>query len=334
MSAETIEPVETRIERLAEMLVPTRRGEGVTDGDLVTVARGYRMRAEAWNGLKPEGRHLVRIIAVQRRAVGEPVFSQTSAAVLHGLPLHARADPRVHLTAPENGPGRSTAGVVRHRAPLGSEDVVEIGGLLCTAPDRTLLDLARFGAAETAIACADGFLRQEFRVERRIDRIRLERWRERMLETLADMPGERGVMRAREIVELADPRIDSVLESVSHLYLRRLGFDVELQVPVVSRTGGTYFVDFEFLGLDLFGECDGKAKYLDEALRAGRSADELVYREKRRQDWITGSTRKGMIRWGWPETGTVHRFARHLSACGLRISRPPGPSRPRQTWRG
>lgn len=315
--------ISTRIAKLTALLVETQRGERIADDHLTTVIRGYRMSTATWNGLTPEDRHLTRIIAVQHRAVGAPVFSGLSAAVLHGLPLyigHGASDPRVHLTsASENGSGRGADWVVRHRAPIPVAEVMEICGLRCTTPDRTLLDLARFEAAETALVCADAYLRWEFRVERYIDRARFDSWRDETFAELAAKPGERGVARAREVLKLADPRIDSPLESVSHLYLRRLGFDVELQVPVPSPNGGMYFVDFGFRGLGIFGECDGKVKYLDDRLRGGESADEIVYREKRRHDWITGTTRNGMIRWGWSEVATIHRFARHLEALGLTI---------------
>ncbi len=321
--------IATRIAGFEESLAFTSRSERLDPRSATRLHRGIYLPVEISASLRPEDRHLARVLAVQERAVGGPVFSHVSAAVLLGLPLHSGADGPVHLTTRVAGPNRRSPGIVRHRAPLAEHEVVEVCGLLCTSPDRTLLDLARFEPAETAISCADAFLRREFRVDRRIDHLRLECWRGGMLETLARMPGERGVLRAQEVLELADPRTDSVLESVSHLYLRRLGFDVELQVPVPSPTGGTYFVDFEFLGLGLFGECDGKAKYLDERLRGGNSADELVYREKRRENWITGTTRNDIIRWGWPETATIHRFARHLSACRVRIPRRPGPPRPR-----
>jgi hypothetical protein len=123
------------------------------------------------------------------------------------------------------------------------------------------------------------------------------------------------------VLHLADPRIDSVLESVSHLQLSRLGFDVALQVPVPSPKGWMYFVDFELLGLDVFVECDGKSKYTEVGLRDGLSANDVLCREKRREDWISGRERKRIIRWGFPEVSSPALLARRLRAFGVPIPR-------------
>lgn len=287
----------------------------------VRLHRGRYLPTPVWERLSDEDRHLCRVLSAHAAASVPPVFSHVSAAIMLGMPIYGPIDERVHLTNDVEGAGVATPGVVRHRSRLGADDIVSVGELRCTSPERTILDLARSSPAEVALAATDGYLREHFRVGRRVDPFLFAEWQGEMADRLAALRGAFGVRAARKVLELADPRTDSVLESVSHLQLDRLGFEVELQVEVPGPSGRSYFVDFELLGLELFGECDGKAKYTDERLRAGRSAEELVYRDKRRQDWICGSTRKKMIRWGSPDVVTPSVFARRLRAFGVPIPR-------------
>ena len=289
----------------------------------VRVYWGTYAPAQLWNGLSPEAQHLARMLAAQRAARDSLVFSHQSAAVLLGLPTYGELGSRVHALGPTRGAGQQTRGLKRHRAELSNDDVVEISGLLCTSPERTILDLARFGPAETALAAADGYLRNEFKVGQKVDWSCVFEWRDDMAARIGKIRGRNGATSAGRLLELADPRIGSVLESISHLQLRRLGFEVAIQVPVPAPHGKMYYVDFEFLGLDLFGECDGKQKYTDANLRNGQTADEVVYREKRRQDWICGRENKGMVRWGYPEAPTARKLGTHLMGLGVPVPRMP-----------
>lgn len=311
--------ISARIDWLDRHLLETRRESRSRPRDATSLGRGYSLHRDAWESLDPAGRHLARVVAANARASGTPVVSHQSAAVLLGLPVGGRADVRVHFTTSVGGANRSSAGVVRHRAALAEDEITDVRGIRCTTPNRTILDLARFGPAAAALSCADAHVRQEFRAGRTIDEVRLEVWRDKLAAKLAGLAGERGVRKARDLLELVDPRKDSPLESISHLHLNALGFEVALQAPVCLASGSRGFVDFELLGLDVFGECDGKLKYVDEAVPDGLAAAETVYREKRRQEWIEASTRKRMIRWGWPEARSLRAFTRMLEAFGIPI---------------
>jgi hypothetical protein len=65
------------------------------------------------------------------------------------------------------------------------------------------------------------------------------------------------------------------------------------------------------------GESDGKAKYVDAAVRGGLSAEQAVYREKLREDRIRGLG-LGIVRWGWADVENPDRLGRKLLAAGLR----------------
>lgn len=320
--------IESRIERISRALTQRSRLQPLglpplRPGSHRSVHHGRYLPQEFWETSSDEDRHLARMLAVHRAATTAPVFSHVSAAVLLNLPIYGESGPNVHTNVGPSGSGRPSGGLIRHKSRLPEGDVVEIAGLRCTSPERTLLDLGCTGPAELALACADGYLRSEFRVARSIDWARLGEWRDDMERRLHERRAARGVRTARQVFALATPVLDSVLESVSHLQLRRLGFELELQASVPGPNGRPYHIDFEFLGLDLYGECDGKAKYTDPALLGGLTAEQLVYRDKRRQDWICGSTGKALIRWGYSEAITVRHLARRLRAFNVPIPRPP-----------
>ncbi len=292
-------------------------------GGLTRVHRAHYLPTSVWSGLDARDRHLARILAVQAAARSNPVFSHLSSIVLHDLPSYSAIGGIVHVVTGLHGSGRKGAGVVRHRVPLDEREVQTVRGIRFTSAEDTIADLAHDGSSENALVFADAYLRRLFRNGRVVESDGMATWRAKAEAGMSALKGTRGARAAREVFALADPRKDSVLESISHLRLVRLGFEVELQVPVPGPNGQRYFVDFEFSGLELFGECDGKVKYLDERLLAGRTASEVVYEEKQRQDWICDSTGKRMLRWGYEDARSELRLSRKLAASRVRIPRPP-----------
>jgi len=294
-------------------------------GEAVRVHHGWYVSAETWGRLSREDQHLALILAVSHCAKVPPIFSHVSAAVLLGLPVVSALPAPVHITTGARGAGNRSQNVVRHPTPIDDDDLVQIEGLTCTSPDRTIFDLCRTARPQTALSCADGHLRDSFRVHRSVDKSSLDEWRASMAARAGRARSVYGVRSVPRVLELADPRKDSPLESISHWRLHRLGYEVALQVPVPGPDGGTYYVDFELLGLDVFGECDGKFKYTGDALSKRRSAEEQVYAEKRRDDWVQGSSGKRVIHWGFTDVATPQRFADRLGAFRVPVPRPPHP---------
>ena len=87
---------------------------------------------------------------------------------------------------------------------------------------------------------------------------------------------------------------------------------------------GVYDVDFHFAEADAVGEVDGKVKYVDPAMRGDRSADEVVYAEKLREDEIRMRCR-AFGRWPLAVGLDPDRLRPRLIALGVRVglSRPP-----------
>ena len=231
---------------------------------------------------------------------------------------------RTHIATAPTGPGRAGTDLIRHRVAVHTADITSVHGMHCTTEDRTLFDLARALPVEVGVACADAIVRNRFRRYRTIDQAALGSWRASMHHRLTTSPGARGARSLRQVIDLADPHADSVLESLSRLQLLRLGFDVETQVSVPAPGGGRYFVDFELRGLGVLGECDGRHKYSDPSVRGDATPAEVVYQEKRREDWISGTTGKRLIRWGLADATSPERLARLLTEYGILLPRKPG----------
>lgn len=304
----------------------------VRSGALVRVRRGYFVAADEWAALFPEHRHLIAIVAAQAAAARTLVFSHRSAATLHGLPVWATwlgavaesPDPlRVDVMAASRGSGNSTGLLVTHASPVPAAELCTVAGLAATSPERTLIDLARTGSFSVALAAADSLLRHRHAASRfGADDDAVHAWRAATGAWLRTRKKWRGAIAVAALSELADPRAESPLESQSRLRLAQLGVSHELQVPVQSPTGSTLRLDFRLSGQPFWGECDGKSKYFDSGMRGDQSTARIVYEEKRRQDWISGTTGLRCIRWGVREVISLDRFAAHLRAHGVQI---PGP---------
>lgn len=295
----------------------------VAAGDFVRVRRGHYVGGEVWRRLWMEERHLLHVVAVNQDAVVPPIFVGVSAAVLHGLPLYRTSPARVH-TAARRGASRSMPDVLRHEMPLDHTDVVEVQGIRCTTLDRTVLDVAGRLTPEAAVACADAALRSVAVTGHVQDETRAGEWRARLLGEAA-VSRSRGIRQARRVLSFADGRAQLPGESVSRLQLHRIGFrGVGVQTPVILPDGSLCVIDFDLEEAGAFGELDGRGKYLDEEMRAGRSAEEVLLAEKRREDEIRGVTGRRIVRWSTEDIRTPMILARRLEAFGVR---------PREGWR-
>lgn len=294
----------------------------VAAGALVRLRRNCYIDAAAYEGLWSEGRHLVRTVAAAKNLDDHStVFWGPSAAVLHGLPLYRLSPARVHTVVVSGHHGRTRAGVLQHEVALSDDDVVDIDGLSCTSLDRTILDLACTASAEAALSAADAAQRRESVDGMHFDPDRAVLWRARMADRAAASRA-RGIRRARELLAFADGRAQLPGESVSRLQLQRLGFrDLDLQVPVTGADGDNYWLDFGFPRARVFGEFDGRAKYLDDDLRGDRTADDVVLEEKRREDDVRGVTGWRFARWDSTHIRTAEILGRRLDRFGVR---PPG----------
>lgn len=245
-------------------------------------------------------------------------FASHSAAALLRLPLFHFDHARPQILIPNRANSSSNRMVERRVAKCQDSDLIVVSGARCTNLERTVLDIARLDTAERAIVCADAAIRQRFPVRRgqpMSDRARA--WRGDLLGRLREMPGSRGVQRAAEVIQLADGSADSPLESVARWRFWSHGYEVDTQVSVDGPNGKTYVVDLELRGRGVLCEVDGKSKYTDSDLRNDRTPAEVVYAEKRRADWVEGTTGNRIVRLGYKELVTDAAFTEWLQAFRL-----------------
>lgn len=299
----------------------------VAGGALHRVRRGWYLLGDQWRELWPESRHRAHVIAVDQDAkaggargsgASEPVFSAFSAAALLQLPLYRVNPHRVHVMVGESD-RCSAPDVFRHEGALSDADIVEIDGIRCTSPERTVYDLARLASPEVAIVCADAALARIGGDPRSYDVAGTDEWIAEMKERVA-VPRVRGIRQARAIIEIADGRSQLPLESVTKLQLWRLGFhSIKLQVPVTAPDRGRFWMDIEIEEARAFYECDGETKYTDEALRSGLSLEQVLLAEKRREDWVRGRTGLRVLRGGSEHAASVEALASRLASFGVEI---------------
>ena len=316
--------------RPADLEARGQSGHGVSRavarGELVRLRRGVYVRGHAWAALKPEARQVAHARAACLSAVRpDVVCAYTSAAAAWGLPLF-KIDPAVvHTLAPPNTGTQRGAATARHTGTLAEGDVVFHDGLSFTSLERTVYDVIRTVPAEAAIACADAAMRAVAwdASARRYDFARAEGFRAALAQRIEDAPGARGIRRARRIVAFMDGRAQLPGESVSRLYIARLGFTPpKLQVRVPAPPGTSWFVDFEFPDEVAFGEFDGEGKYLDPAMLRGRTTERALLDEKEREDWIRGHTNHRFAGWKMQDLASVATLGRRLAAFEITPATP------------
>ncbi len=298
-------------------------------GHLFRVSLGVYTRLDTWNNWRSEQQLLARVLALAPRQGQSAVWSGTSAAVLHGLPLYRPPDLRTEIILAGARSAENSSLVRRSRARIRSSEITEVEGIRVTTLDRTVTDLARRHRPELALAAADAALRALVPAESHSalePGPHVHECRERWLARLADSIDRRGVDRAARLLRITDCGAESVAESVSRYRLVTLGYDVRTQVRVAAPGGGHYRVDFELLDVGVLGEVDGRQKYTAPDLLGGRSTDDALYDEKRREDWIRGRTTKRLIRWSPSDTVSLPTFERRFRAFGV----PPPPLRNRR----
>ncbi len=128
-------------------------------------------------------------------------LSLRSAAVVHGWAVkELPREPDVTVARNRRLSGRQQVGVTVHRAALGVDDVVSVGGTRVTSTDRTLLDCLRLLPADEALAVADSALRAGVTPGR--------------LRRVTDGISGPGRPQARRVAEQADGRAANPFESV------------------------------------------------------------------------------------------------------------------------
>lgn len=180
------------------------------------------------------------------------------------------------VTAPAGYSG-SVSGIHVHRAELRPVDRCFAGDLPLMGAERIALDTARERGVEAGLVIADALLRRDL-----TDRPRLE-------DCLSWCKGWPGSRAARDVVDLADPRAESALESRSRWRLVTSGLP-EIWPQAEIWVDGEFVgrVDFYVPEFGVIGEADGWDKY------------ELDREKAKRENWQRECYERagaGVVRW-------------------------------------
>jgi len=281
-------------------------------GALVRVSTGAYVPRACWEERDPRGRQLLRVVAAfrsRRPSALARVLSHESAALSWGLPTWGWPPRTVEFTDPTITRTRSGSTLV-HAAPLEAHEIVERpDGLVVTSLHRTVLDLLTTRSREQAVVLVDHLLGSG--------------WTEEALEQLlAERPRARARRRSAWAVSFGDAGGTSPGESVSRVVVHDAGLvPPELQRRFSDSEGFVGIVDFFFPtgdGRGVVGEFDGRGKYLDDALREGRRADEVVLDEKEREDRLRAlPATSGFARWGRRHVAEPRLLVAKLRAAGV-----------------
>ena len=99
-----------------------------------------------------------------------------------------------------------------------------------------------------------------------------------MFERLKGMVGYRGVINARQVVELADPRSESVAESRARLLFHQENIPAPVPQWKVMTPLGQRYLDFAWPEEMVAAEFDGMVKYF-----GGKPTDRALYEERLRE---------------------------------------------------
>jgi hypothetical protein len=265
-------------------------------GEVVQLHRGAYVASALWLGLEADAQHRARALAVAVHFGGEFVFSHLTAAALWRLPSMGAWPSRPHVAGPATAGGKSTAAFVRHG--LGVPEKGEpIGELAATTLPRTVVEVSATVGFAHAVVIADAALRRTEHPLVGLPRTNLNG--DQLLQELQLATWSRGATKALRVIEFADGRADRPGESMSRVSMHRAGVTrPELQVRMLGASGKAYEVDFWWPEFNVIGEFDGKYKYTDPQYMNGRTAQQVLYDEKIREDDLRAA-RHGFTRWPW-----------------------------------
>ena len=287
----------------------------VKNGEVASPIRGMFVNARSWEALnrRKQTKVLVKTLSAQHP---DWVFCGTSAAVIHGLNVSYRLLDHIHIAVNKSRHGRDTGIVVRHA--MDNVPVTKVGGIRVTSLDRTVLDCLRETSFADGLPIADSALRITGRSrDEFLDRLR----------TLGR--GLHGIRQALYTMSYADPRSENGGESLARAIMIELGFAIpELQVVVESPLGDhhVYRPDFMWRLPDgiVYGELDGKAKYVDPSMTKGKGIVGVLTEERLRESRLSASGR--VMRFSYADLVNPERLARLLTAFGIpRVHAPMKP---------
>lgn len=278
---------------------------------------GVYLPRSIWEGLDPADRHLARVWAVAPVVPAGGVFTHLTAALIHGWPLIGPAPDRVHVTVPTIEQTVHRAGVILHAPGAGALhlaaarlDGVPVGDRATTASLVARTEPVHVAAVAIDAAVRDGSLTAA-----------------QLADALPAGPG-RGSRRARTVLAALDARHETAGESYTAIRLVQIGVGQVVPQHEFRHDGFTDRVDFWLPDIRVVVEFDGKQKYTDPAMLAGRHPGDVVWTEKRREDRLRRRREvRTVVRVTWWHLERLDRFQALFRSHDLHVggeTRPGG----------
>lgn len=294
-------------------------------GTVVSPARGLFARRSWWEGLGFSEQTLAIMRAVQRRHP-DWVFCGPSAALALGCDVPYAWQRPLHVLRESGNASARTALVTHHSTTLADdarERPIWHGGLHVTPLLRTVLDSLRWMSFREGMVVADwamgacGVAWQDF-VEYAYRRVGSRRDAKRALSTF---------VRATGLAESGG-------ESIARAVMIEQGYMLpaqQVEVPDPLHPGRTFRVDFVWVRTDgrvIAGECDGLRKLLDPEMARGRSPQQVLLDQRKREGLITAYD-VSVLRFTYEEAAGVTELVQKLELYGVpRVGSPLAPTGP------
>ena len=273
----------------------------VRSGHLERIRQGAYVLSDHWRTADRLQRHLLLCRAVMRQYGDEVALSHASAAVVLGGPDWGLDLDEAHLLHLRGG-GRRAARVVHHHGGVRVGDLTRVGTTWITSPTRTVLDVAATRGPLAGLVQANHFLHAGAMTK------------ELLVQAASTQLWWPGTLAHHPVLHLADSRIESVGETLSFNFFWANGLPLpQLQWPIYRADGSLAGrCDFCWPELGVLGEFDGLMKY-HRFRRPGETIEQMVIREKRREDELRELSGFRMMRWDWQDLET-----REVTAARMR----------------
>lgn len=262
----------------------------------------------------PRSGHVLDVAAVllRMRTAGAAVAS--SAACLLMLDVPGGPPPLPLIGVPPFAPaqGWSTTRQVQRRVTLPTAHLLRTGGLRCTSPARTCVDVARALDFLEALQVVDSALRYYG-----ADSL------ERMRAIARGCAGWVGAAGVGAVLDAADPRSESALETVGRVAIGEVGLPPPRTQCWVGEFRPEFRADFGWEEQRTLGEADGRVKY----------GDATVLWEQHKREQRLRDLGFEFARFGWEEA-TVRRelLRQRVDAAFGRAQPGRGRFWPDPTW--
>ncbi|MCR1782998.1 type IV toxin-antitoxin system AbiEi family antitoxin domain-containing protein [Nocardioides carbamazepini] len=273
-------------------------------GHIVRIRQGAYTLRERWESASSVEQHSLLLASV-RKLYGDTVAaSHVSASVEQGGPTWGLDLSSAHVTSLDGTSERNQAKVVHHRGVCRVGDVTRDATGWITAPTRTALDTASLAAQEPAVAVLDWFLQAGLTTRPELE------------VTFAAMKHWPDTLALHRVLQLADGAAESVGETRTRLLCRREGLPIPVPQLEIHHPSGRLAgrVDFAWPERRVMLEFDGLQKY-HRLRRPGETIEQMVMREKHREDLLRELTGWVMIRLVWADLDRPRTTSERILHC-------------------